>query len=148
MSPRITRRTALQGIAAAAVVPPLDRSYFFAPLKPDAPLEEFGYDQVAILGARQLRQRENVLGILTGLNEDSMLYPFRAMSDTAGKSIPGTSLPGGISGIPTTTSTTMRVGLLRVTASASGSPRSVASTRSPSSTTPPATRSWLNGLRG
>ena len=94
MSPRITRRTALQGIAAATSLPAFDRSSLLAAPKPEAPLEEFRYDQVSILGTRQLQQRDNVLGILMGFNEDSLLYPFRAMSDTTGKPVPGTSLPG------------------------------------------------------
>ncbi|WP_263381231.1 glycoside hydrolase family 127 protein [Granulicella arctica] len=94
MSPRVTRRTALEGIAAALSLPAFDHSYFVTQLRPEAPLEEFRYDQVSILGTRQIQQRENVLNILTGLNEDSLLYPFRAMSDTVGRPVPGTSLPG------------------------------------------------------
>ena len=93
----ITRRTALQGIAAAASLIALDRSSLAAPLMPEVPLEEFRYDQVSILGTRHLQQRENVLAILTGLNEDSLLYPFRAMS---GKPAPGVSLPGWYRWIP------------------------------------------------
>ncbi len=94
MNRRVTRRTALEGIAAVLSLPILDHSYLIAPLTLDAPLEEFRYDQISILGKLQLKQRENVLAILTGLNDDSLLYPFRAMSETAGKTVSGTSLPG------------------------------------------------------
>jgi len=97
MSTRITRRTALQGIAAAASLNAFERSSLAALPRSEAPLEEFRYDQVSILGARQLEQRANVLGVLTGLNEDSLLYPFRAMS---GKPAPGVSLQGWYEWLP------------------------------------------------
>ena len=55
------------------------------------PLDEFNYDQIEISGAHQVAQRENVAAILTGLNEDGLLKPFREMS---GKPGPGASLGG------------------------------------------------------
>jgi DUF1680 family protein len=97
MNPRITRRTALQTIAAASALAALDQSTFAALPNSEAPLEEFRYDQVSILGTRQLQQRENVVAVLTGLNEDSVLYPFRAMS---GKPAPGVSLQGWYEWLP------------------------------------------------
>lgn len=97
MSSRITRRAALQGIAAAASFTAFDHSSLAALGNPDAPLEEFRYDQVAVLGTRQLQQRENVLSVLASLNDDSLLYPFRAMS---GKPAPGASLRGWYEWLP------------------------------------------------
>jgi len=97
MSTRITRRTALQGIAATSAISAFERSSLAVLPRSEAPLEEFRYDQVSILGARQLEQRANVLGVLTGLDEDSLLYPFRAMS---GKPAPGVSLQGWYEWLP------------------------------------------------
>ncbi len=96
---RITRRTALQGIAAASLTA-FERSALAALPKPEAPLEEFRYDQVSVLGTRQLQQRENVLAVLNSFDDDSLLYPFRAMSDTTGKPTPGTSLHGWYGWLP------------------------------------------------
>ena len=56
------------------------------------PLEEVGYDQVQVRDARALAQRDNVIGVLLGLNEDSLLKPFREMAGL-GES-PGASLGG------------------------------------------------------
>jgi hypothetical protein len=56
-----------------------------------SPLEEFPYDQVAVRSAGPAAQRENVISVMLGLNEDSLLLPFRAMS---GREAPGVSLGG------------------------------------------------------
>ncbi len=56
-----------------------------------APLQEFDYHQITILGERQLAQVENVRSILLGLNEDSLMQPFRQMS---GLPAPGQTLGG------------------------------------------------------
>ena len=58
---------------------------------PGPPLEEFGYDQVSVTGERQRAQLANVRSILLGLDEDSLLQPFRQMS---GLPAPGRSLGG------------------------------------------------------
>ena len=97
MTPRITRRTALQGIAATASLATLNGLSFAEIAKYEAPLEEFHYDQIAVLGERQLEQRENVLSVLNSFNDDSLLYPFRAMS---GKPASGTSLHGWYAFLP------------------------------------------------
>ncbi len=55
------------------------------------PLAEFGYDQVTVSGRLQMAQRENVTAVLMGLDEDSLMKPFREM---AGRPGPGTSLGG------------------------------------------------------
>lgn len=56
-----------------------------------AVLEEFGYDQVRVTGARQVEQRENVRSVLMGMDEDSLLRPFREMTGRPG---PGENLGG------------------------------------------------------
>lgn len=65
----------------------------FATLQHDAqrPLQEFGYEQISIRGAIQSAQRDNVSAILMGLDEDSLLKPYREMS---GRAAPGVSLGG------------------------------------------------------
>jgi hypothetical protein len=100
MNIRITRRTALQGIAAASAITALDRRAIAALPSSEAPLEEFGYDQIAITGTLQSQQRANVTGVLMGLDEDAVLFPFRAMSDTTGKPAPGVSLAGWYEWLP------------------------------------------------
>ena len=55
------------------------------------PLEEFPYEQVRVLGAVQVAQRENVRAVLMGFDEDSLLRPFREMTGRPG---PGVSLGG------------------------------------------------------
>ena len=93
----VSRREVLKGGAAtitlAAVSVPLAAVSLPEALAEvaQAPLEEFGYHQVQVSGARQTEQRENVTGILMGLDEDSLLKPFRAM---AGRPAPGVSLGG------------------------------------------------------
>jgi hypothetical protein len=97
MSAHVTRRDLLRtGIASlAASALPLPRLFADVAAASQPPLAEFRYDQVAILGARQLAQRENVTSVLMGLNEDSLLKPFREMSASPGSvAAPGASLGG------------------------------------------------------
>ena len=87
-----SRRTFLKSLAAGSSMVALQRSALASlEARADAPLQEFAYDQVSVRGPIQQAQRENVLSILMGLDEDSLLYPFRAMSGVAA---PGTSLGG------------------------------------------------------
>jgi DUF1680 family protein len=91
---RLSRRTLLLGAAAvtaATLQPARAWSMFTAGLPASAPLEEFNYDQITILGERQQAQTANVRAILLGLDEDSLLKPFREMSGLPG---PGVSLGG------------------------------------------------------
>jgi DUF1680 family protein len=93
----ISRRALLFGAAAASASalapsrtwPLLITETSPAPQAP--PLEEFNYDQITILGDRQLAQAANVRSVLLGLDQDSLLKPFREM---AGQPGPGTSLGG------------------------------------------------------
>lgn len=55
------------------------------------PLDEFGYDQVEVRGRRVLEMQAQVTAVLMGLNEDSLLQPFRQM---AGRPAPGKRLGG------------------------------------------------------
>ncbi len=87
-----SRRRFLQSAAASSSMIMLHRSGLSAtPLHAEAPLEEFTYEQVSVRGPNQVAQRDNVSEILMGLDEDSLLKPFREMSD---QSAPGTSLGG------------------------------------------------------
>ena len=86
-----TRRNVLAGLTALAANV-VARHPFADTTAPRAtPLDEFGYDQIAVHGALQTAQRENVTAVLLGLGEDSLLKPFRAM---AGRPAPGRSLGG------------------------------------------------------
>ena len=55
------------------------------------PLREFRYDQIAVHGALQVAQRENVSAVLMAISPDSMVKPFREM---AGQPAPGENLGG------------------------------------------------------
>lgn len=57
----------------------------------ELPLAEFRYDQVAVHGALQRAQRENVSTVLMAIDPDSMVRPFREM---AGQLAPGANLGG------------------------------------------------------
>jgi hypothetical protein len=92
---RINRREALAGLGALGAMRVIARA---SPATPEFPLQEFGYDQVAVRGQAQAAQRDNVLSVLLGLNEDSLLKPFRAMS---GHDAPGASLGGWYAWNPT-----------------------------------------------
>ncbi len=87
-----SRRRFLQSVAAGSSIAMLQRSGLAAaPEHPEAPLEEFTYEQVSVRGLTQIAQRDNVSQILMGLDEDSLLKPFREMS---GQPAPGVSLGG------------------------------------------------------
>ncbi len=64
----------------------------------ERPLEEFGYEQVTVRGDRQVAQINDVSAVLMGLDEDSLLKPFREM---AGQPGPGVSLGGWYAWNPT-----------------------------------------------
>ncbi len=87
---QLTRRQILEVIAAIAattVSPGLASGAETAP----QPLQEFGYDQIDVTETLASAQRAQVTAVLLGLNEDSLLKPFRAM---AGRPAPGASLGG------------------------------------------------------
>ncbi len=90
--PGLSRRTLLLGSAAVALYRPAI-AWETAPLsgQPGPALEEFDYTQVTIEGELQQAQLANVRSILLGLNEDSLLAPFRQMS---GLAAPGQTLGG------------------------------------------------------
>ncbi len=88
LSRRELLRTGISIAASASIPLPI---FGAAPNITEKPLDEFGYDEVQVRGARQKSQLENVTTILMGLDEDSLMRPFRAM---AGKPAPGTSLGG------------------------------------------------------
>ena len=86
-----TRRHVLTGLAVLAADASLPRSLSAATPPSSRSLEELRYDQVEIRGPLQNAQRAGVTAVLLGLNEDSLLKPFRAM---AGRPAPGVSLGG------------------------------------------------------
>ena len=57
----------------------------------DSPLQQFGYGDVHFTGGLHDRQLDENLSLLMGLNEDSLLKPFRQM---IGKPAPGNDLGG------------------------------------------------------
>ncbi len=59
--------------------------------KADASLEEFRYEQVEVRGLLETSQQIQARSILLGLNEDSLMKPFRQM---AGRPAAGASLGG------------------------------------------------------
>ncbi len=92
----LSRRALLLGAAAGSAVALAPSGFGFSAAPPDSttlptPLEEFGYDQITVSGERQLAQAENVRSILLGMNEDSLMQPFRQMS---GLPAPGETLGG------------------------------------------------------
>lgn len=93
MAHAVSRRQVLEAVAACASLAMLRRQARAAApiLLSEKPLEEFGYDQVAIRGPLQRAQQENVTSVLMGLDEDSLLKPFREM---AGGPVSGVSLGG------------------------------------------------------
>jgi len=86
---QISRRSLLQSGAATLATAALSGNVFALDSSP--PLQEFGYDQIQIRGVLQLAQQKNVTEVLMGLDQDSLLKPFREMSGKAG---PGASLGG------------------------------------------------------
>jgi hypothetical protein len=99
VSHTIPRRTLLQAAASLSLAAATKAAWPLA--QPDAPdqgsLTEFSHAQVLITGALQTAQRENVLAVLTALDEDSLLYPYRHMS---GQPTPGVSLTGWYEYLP------------------------------------------------
>jgi DUF1680 family protein len=89
----ISRRTLLQGAGATASLVALTGTGLASvtEVRADLPLGEFGYDQVSVRGTQQVAQRETVSAVLMGLDEDSLLKPFREMAGMPG---PGASLGG------------------------------------------------------
>ena len=55
------------------------------------PLQEFDYEQVRVTAAVPAAQRQNAIGILLGLSDDSLFHPFRAI---AGRPAPGVDIGG------------------------------------------------------
>ncbi len=92
----LTRRSLLQAAAAAiplSALPALAMENGAG----ERPLAEFSHDQVRVCGAIETAQRENVLAVMMGLDEDSLLYPYRHM---AGQATPGVSLGGWYEYLP------------------------------------------------
>ena len=86
----LTRRRVLAGMAASAALTSLPHLLAAEEGAPTS-LEEFTHSQVRVNGVIQNDQRQNVTSVLMGLDEDSLLKPFRAM---AGKPAPGVDLGG------------------------------------------------------
>jgi uncharacterized protein len=91
MGEGVSRRDFLRGAAICGSLAIVDGSGLAGVTRQEAPLDEFGYDQVKVAGEWQVAQRENVSAVLLGLDEDSLLKPFREM---AGEPGPGLSLGG------------------------------------------------------
>jgi DUF1680 family protein len=91
--PAVSRRDFLQASLAAGTSLALAQPAFarLSGPPPEIPLEEFSYEQVAVNDPLATAQRDNVTEVLAGLDEDSLLKPFREM---AGQPAPGISLGG------------------------------------------------------
>jgi uncharacterized protein len=63
----------------------------FATASSQTPLEQFGYGEVKVSSALHREQLEQTHSVLMGLNEDSLMKPFRQM---AGQPAPGENLGG------------------------------------------------------
>jgi DUF1680 family protein len=92
----VTRREFLESatlsVAGATVIPSrlkFNLSPTAMPLA--APLDEFGYDQIALTSEPHEAQLQHCVSVLMGLNEDSLLKPMRQMG---GRSAPGEDLGG------------------------------------------------------
>ena len=96
MTLRISRRRFLEGSAAVVASGAL-RGKAAGLASESKPLEEVGYGRVTITSAPHLAQMENVRSVLMGLDEDSLLRPFRAMS---GQDAPGVTLGGWYEYVP------------------------------------------------
>ncbi len=87
-----SRRHFLRGSLALGVTPLLPQALAeVVPGARPAVLEEFRYEEVQVTDPVAVAQRANVTEVLLGLNEDSLLKPFREM---AGVAAPGQSLGG------------------------------------------------------
>ena len=89
--PPVTRRFVLTSAVSAAAASHFPFFTFSQDLRESKPLDEFAYDQVRVTAPIPTAQRQNVIDILLGLHEDSLLQPFRAM---AGRPAPGVNLGG------------------------------------------------------
>ena len=90
---KVSRRRFIGSVAAVAAVaaaPRLGLPQVLA-TPPDSPLQQFGYGDVRFAGGLQEKQLDENLSLLMGLNEDSLLKPFRQM---IGKPAPGEDLGG------------------------------------------------------
>jgi len=86
-----TRRSFLQSVAAGAVLSAK------APESESRPLEEFSYSDVELAPGIAQTQFEQTQAVLLGLNEDSLLKPWRLR---AGLSAPGPELGGWYDELP------------------------------------------------
>ena len=94
MKHAVSRRSFLHGSAgvlAAARVQGWASGTAGAQIAGQPSLEEVGYGQVTLKSEPHLAQFENTQSVLIGLDENSLLKPFRAM---AGQDAPGESLGG------------------------------------------------------
>jgi uncharacterized protein len=90
----ISRRKFLESatlsVAGAAIIP-LKSNLSAAATPIAAPLDEFGYDQVAVTSELHETQLQHCLSVLMGLSEDGLLKPVRQMG---GQPAPGEDLGG------------------------------------------------------
>ncbi len=91
----LTRRELLRGLTAvgAAAATQGHAATRTGPLTATAPtpLLEFGYEQVEVQGALECAQQAQASRVVLGLNENSLMKPFRQM---AGRPAPGETLGG------------------------------------------------------
>ncbi len=91
----LTRRDVLRGLSAAGAVAATggraERVTTGGQASSPGSLDEFRYDQVEVRGQLETAQQAQARSVLLGLNEDSLMKPFRQM---AGKPAAGVSLGG------------------------------------------------------
>jgi DUF1680 family protein len=97
---KVSRRRFIQSssLATAAIVAPdlwFPRALAAAPAS--QPLQQFGYGDVELASELHEKQLEQTLSVLMGLNEDSLLKPFRQMT---GQPAPGSDLGGWYNYVP------------------------------------------------
>ena len=97
---KISRRRFIQSssLATAAIVAPnlwFPRALAATPAP--QPLQQFGYGDVDLAKDLHEKQLEEALSVLMGLNEDSLLKPFRQMT---GQAAPGIDLGGWYNYVP------------------------------------------------
>src|SRR5437660_10355355 len=97
---KISRRKFIQSssLATAAIVAPdlwFPRALAAGPAP--QPLQQFGYGDVELASELHEKQLEETLSVLMGLNEDSLLKPFRQMT---GQPAPGIDLGGWYNYVP------------------------------------------------
>ena len=79
------------------VAPNLWFPYALAATPAPQPLQQFGYGDVELASELHEKQLEEALSVLMGLNEDSLLKPFRQMT---GQPAPGIDLGGWYNYVP------------------------------------------------